>query len=200
VRRASLAAVEVTELDGYRVTSLERTALDIARSVSYERAVAVLDGALHAKADASLLAEIADAGRYRTGAAAARRALAFADGRAESVGESISRVRMSEVRLPAPDLQFNVFDRNGTWVARVDFVWPDHGVVGEFDGRLKYTGPPEEVAAAVMKEKARQQDIEAVGWLVARWSWSNLNNREQFRARISATLEKGRRLRERSSG
>lgn len=198
MRRAPLAPVEVTELDGYRVTSLERTALDLARSVSYERAVAILDAALHANADAGLLAEMADAGRYRTGAAVARRALAFADRRAESVGESISRVRMAELGLPAPDLQFNVFDRNGAWVARVDFVWPDCGVVGEFDGAIKYAGPPDEVAAAVMKEKARQQDIEAVGWLVVRWSWSDLGNRDQFRARISASLEKGRRLRERS--
>lgn len=194
VRRAPLAPVEVTEVDGYRITSLERTAVDLARMVSYERAVAVLDAALHAKADLALLDEIVRAAAGRAGSAVARRALAFADGRAESVGESISRVRMAEVGLPRPELQFNVYDRNGVWVARTDFAWIEHGVVGEFDGAIKYSGPPDAVAAAVMKEKRREAAIEKVGWGVVRWDWDVLGNRVELQRRIASALAKGRRL------
>ncbi|MFT4109239.1 hypothetical protein [Propionicimonas sp.] len=191
VRRAPLAPPEVQAQGGYRVTSLERTAVDLARLLSYERAVAVLDAALHAQADAGLLDETVRAAVGRSGAATARRALAFADGRAESVGESVSRVRMAQVRLPAPDLQTRVFDAAGRFVARCDFCWPGRRVIGEFDGAVKYTGTPEEVAAAVMAEKRRQTAIEALGWLVVRWTWSELFDAEAFRVKIAAALARG---------
>ena len=44
---------------------------------------------------------------------------------------------MRELGLPAPELQHDLCDR-GRFVARLDFWWPEHGVVGEFDGRSKY--------------------------------------------------------------
>ena len=39
--------------------------------------------------------------------------------------------------LPVPVLQQSLRDRDGE-IGRVDFWWRDHGLVGEFDGRLKY--------------------------------------------------------------
>ncbi len=192
VRQAPLASVEITDLHGFRATSLERTAVDLARLVPYERAVAVLDAALQLKAEPSLLSRIVAEAAGRKGAGVARRALAFADGRAESVGESISRVRIAQVGLMPPELQFNVFDHNGIWVARTDFAWPVRGLVGEFDGAVKYTGTPAEVAAAVMKEKRREQDIIDIGWRMVRWTWSDLEDRARFGARIATALTQGR--------
>ncbi len=184
VWRAPLAAIEVTTKDGFRLTSLERTALDAARLLPHERAVAVLDAALHLGADPSLLDRmLLDAAR-RKGVRTARAALAFADKRAESVGESISRVRMAEVGLPAPILQFEVWDHLGLWVARTDFCWRERRVVGEFDGRVKYNGTEAEVADVVMAEKRREQAIRDAGWWVVRWGWQDLGDREAFRRRI----------------
>lgn len=111
VRRAPLAPQEVTELEGYRVTVLERTAIDVARMLSYERAVAVLDAAIRGGAAPGLLGEEVAAAFGRAGCRVAGMALEFADGRAESVGESISRVRLVQLHLPAPELQYEVFDR-----------------------------------------------------------------------------------------
>jgi predicted transcriptional regulator of viral defense system len=185
VWRASLADVEVSQLDGYRVTSLERTAFDVARSLPYERAVAVLDAALHRGADPGVLDAIIRASARKKGVATARTAQAFADERSESVGESISRVRMAEVKLPAPTLQFIVVDRFGRFVARSDFCWPERRVVGEFDGRIKYRhDSPDDVAAVVMDEKRREQAIRDAGWWVVRWSWEDLADRVAFRGRI----------------
>ena len=197
VRCAPLDAADLVELDGYRVTSLERTAVDLSRSVSYERAVAILDAALHAKADPQLLADMSAAARYTSGAGVLRRALEFADRRAESVAESISRVRMAEVGLPVPVLQFEVFDDYGRWLGRTDFAWLEYGVVGEFDGAVKYTGTEREVAAAVMAEKRRQAAIEAAGWVVVRWTWSDLDDRRAFRNRIATALADGQQRRHR---
>lgn len=95
---------------------------------------------------------------------------------------------MDEVGLPVPELQFHVFDHDGVWVARTDFAWPQLGVVGEFDGAVKYTGSPEEVAAAVMGEKRRQAAITSLGWRMVRWTWSDLGDRARFRTRIAAAL------------
>jgi hypothetical protein len=185
-RRAALSSDEIVELEGYRVTSIERTAIDLACLLSYERAVAVLDAALHATADASLLAATVEAARRRHGIARVRAALAFADGRAESPGESISRVRVAEVGIARPELQVNIFDEFGRWVARSDFGWLDRGVIGEFDSRVKYLGSREEVARAVMKEKAREAAIRRLGWSVVRWGWDDLADRTAFRDRIEA--------------
>lgn len=67
VRLEPLAETEVVEIDGYRVTGIERTAIDIARTLVYEKAVALLDAALHADADRGRLAAIAEAARGRKG-------------------------------------------------------------------------------------------------------------------------------------
>lgn len=187
-RRSDLSGQEVIELGGYRVTSLERTAIDFSCLLNYEQAVSVLDAALHAKADLALLAATVEAAGRRRGIGTARAALAFADGRSESPGESISRVRIAEVGLERPELQVNIFDEYGNWVARTDFGWLLRGVVGEFDGRIKYAGTPEEVSRAVMKEKAREAAIRRLGWVVVRWGWDDLANRAAFRDRIESAF------------
>ena len=74
----------------------------------------------------------------RTGVGQARRLLRLADGRAESAGESAVRWAIARVGLPAPDLQVVVRDHAGTFLGRVDFAYPDVGVIIEFDGEVKY--------------------------------------------------------------
>jgi hypothetical protein len=185
---APLEDAEVLDLDGFRVTSLERTAVDVARQVSYERAVAVLDAALHLGADKAVVGQVIDATPRRRGTPRARRALAFADGRSESVAESISRVRMAQVGLPAPELQFRVFDSFGRFVARTDFAWPDYELVGEFDGKVKYVGESEEVTRAVLSEKRRHESIGDQGWWIVRWGWQLLADPVAFERRIRGAM------------
>lgn len=95
----------------------------MARILEYERAVAVVDAALHAHAHRSVLASVVEAAHGRKGVGVARAALEFGDGRSESVGESLSRVRLAALDVPAPELQVNVFDERGGWVARCGFGW-----------------------------------------------------------------------------
>lgn len=192
VRLAPIEPTEVTEIDGYPVTSLERTAIDLGCLHDYDRAVSVMDAALHLKADFDVMADTAQAARTRRGVATARAALAFADGRSESVGESISRVRMAAAGLPVPELQVNIFDEFGTWLARTDFGWEALGVLGEFDGRVKYVGTPDEIARTVMREKAREERLRELGWIVVRWSWADLSDLNAFRRRIEAAIAQAR--------
>ncbi len=191
VRLEPLTETEVVEIDGYRVTSIERTAVDIARTLEYEKAVAVIDDALHANADRGVLASIVEAARGRKGIGIARAALDFADGRSESVGESVSRVRLVAAGVPEPELQVNIFDERGNWVARSDFGWLSRGVLGEFDGKIKYLGTPEQVATAVMNEKRREARLRDLGWTVARWGMSDLA-RTTLRHRIEVAFSQAR--------
>nr|WP_300151103.1 type IV toxin-antitoxin system AbiEi family antitoxin domain-containing protein [Propionicimonas sp.] len=192
VHVAPLARSEVTEMDGFRVTSLERTAIDLARSLPYERGVAVLDAALHGRADRTAMTAIATQAGRRSGVATARAALAFADGRSESVGESISRIRLCEAGLPAPELQVDIFDEDGNWVARSDVGWVSRGVLGEFDGKVKYRGPQEEVATVVMQEKRREANVRDLGWVMARWGWDVLGDRQTLRHRVEVAFGQAR--------
>ena len=113
---------------------------------------------------------------------------------ASACRESISRARFLEVGLPAPELQVEVYMKSGLWVARGDFGWREKRVIGEFDGKVKYVGTPDEVADAVMREKAREQAIRDAGWWVVRWTWKDLGDPKALRQRIEAAFRAAENL------
>lgn len=134
---APLPAEEVIDVDGLRVTSLARTAADLARTAEFTWAVVAADQALRRGVRTEELLAGVDAGPKRKGNAALRAVAAFADGRSGSVAESVSRVTMERAGLPKPVLQFAVTGAEG-WKGCSDFGRPEHGMVGEMDGEAKY--------------------------------------------------------------
>jgi very-short-patch-repair endonuclease len=52
-----------------------------------------------------------------------------------------------------------------------DLGWPEHKVVVEFDGMLKYDGTDR---SALCREKLRQERIEQAGWIVVRLTWHDV--------------------------
>ena len=96
---------DVTTLDGFRVTTLERTLFDLARASGFAAAVAALDVGLRTVIATPLgtpqrgvtreeLRERADAAAGRRGIRSAKSAIEFADARSGSPGESVSRANM----------------------------------------------------------------------------------------------------------
>lgn len=160
------------EVDGLQLTSPSRTVVDVARSADFATALTVADAALRAQlctAD-ELDAELAEVGARARGRVAASHVVLLADSRSESPGESLSRARMWEFGLPQPRLQVVLTDANGTY-GRGDFGWP--GVVGEFDGKLKYAGDEATGSTAqdvVWREKLREDRIRRHSRVV-RWTW-----------------------------
>ncbi len=156
------------------VTSMERTVVDLVRVLPFPEAVMIADAGLARGLDRARLLDRTSAGR---GCRMARRALLFADARSESPGESLSRVRIEQAGLPSPALQTEFFDETGSVVARVDFWWEQFGLVGEFDGAVKYTGaltPGEAPAETVFAEKRREQRLQDAGSTIVRWTWPEL--------------------------
>jgi len=86
-------------------------------------------------------------------------------------------VLMLRERLPLPLTLVDVFDVADHWLARVAFLWHEHGVIGEFDGRIKYRRDGVATAEAedvVYREKLREDRIRHAGWVVVRWTWAAL--------------------------
>jgi hypothetical protein len=192
---ARLRDDEIVEIDGVQVTSAVRTALDLARSLPHEAAVVALDAALHGRLleHDTLRARLFDIAGT-PGSRSATRAVAFADSRSESVGESRSRVILARWGLGPSALQFEVRTASGVLVGRTDFAWEDRGVLGEFDGRVKYgrlLRPGQEPGDAVFEEKRREDAVRDEGWGVVRWVWSDLNVPHRFATRVRRTLERG---------
>ncbi|MFF0817787.1 hypothetical protein ACFYVR_21880 [Rhodococcus sp. NPDC003318] len=174
VHSLPLAPDDVTTVDGLRVTTPARTIVDLASTLPFEQALVVADHALHGGAttadDVALAVD-----ETRRGAGKAHRLLRWADGRSESVGESRSRALFIREQLPVPDLQATLISETGVRLGRVDFL--AGGVVGEFDGRVKYGRlvPAGQVPADVLwNEKLREDAIRDAGWQVVRWIWDEL--------------------------
>lgn len=196
VHASCLSASEVVSLHGFEVTSLERTVADLARSRPAEEAVAAGDRAVAMQLDAQVLGKVLEDQHGWPGIGRAREVAAFLDGRAESPGESVSRWRFRQARLPAPQSQYEVRS-DGAVIARCDFCWEEHGTLGEFDGKIKYgrlLHPGDSVQEVVYREKLREDALRDLGWEVTRWTWSDLYEGNVVRDRILRAFARGARV------
>ncbi|MFI7064062.1 type IV toxin-antitoxin system AbiEi family antitoxin domain-containing protein [Kribbella sp. NPDC050124] len=189
--RGELSCPDVTRVDGVSVTSIARALVETAARASFEAAVVSADAALRrpevSDDDLSRLLEVTE---YWPGGPTIRSALAFADPLAESVGESRLRVLMRNEGLPAPVLQAVFRDDDG-FIGRVDFYFPDHKTVVEFDGLVKY---PDGSRDALIREKAREDRLRALGLEVVRITWADLAHPARTAMRIRQAFDRSRRL------
>lgn len=110
-------------------------------------------------------------------------AMAFADPLSESPGESLSRVVIAQLGFTVPALQHEIVLPHGGR-RRTDFWWEDADIVGEFDGRQKYTRGKElngrSTTDVVLEERRRERDIEQQGHRMVRWGWTELNDLDRM--------------------
>ncbi len=187
---------DVTTVEDLCVTTLARTVLDLSCVLPMRRAVAVGDAAVRRGVTAAELAEQLRRAAGRSGIHAARRAIPFLDGRAESPGESVSRVDLYRIGVPPTELQFDVLDDAGRFVGRTDFAWPEHRTLGEYDGRSKYQElrrPDQSAADVLWEEKAREDRLRDLGWQVVRWMWQDLQDPDRLRRRLLRAFARGDR-------
>lgn len=169
-----------------------RAAVETAHQHSTEQSVVVLDSLL--RSGAAEAEELAAAVHLLSAWPSARHvqvAGRLADGRAASVGESRARYLFFRQGLPAPVLQFEVYDGDQL-VGVCDFAWPEHRLLGEFDGRTKYERflrPGETPADAVVREKIREDRLrEVTGWSMVRLTWADLDQPRATAGRVRRLL------------
>ncbi len=191
--RGRLDPDDVTSVNGVAITSPTRTALDLTTITDVEHSLPVLDHFLHTEQTTTAWLRAGSLGmREWANTLTTDLAIALADGRSESVGESRSRFVFWRGGLPAPVPQYEVLDSRGHVMARLDFAWPERGVYVEFDGREKYTKyvrPGESVVDAVLREKRREELVgELTGWRCVRITWADLHDPQRVVGRISSAL------------
>jgi hypothetical protein len=183
---------DIVDVAGLRVMRPVRAALESASLSGLERGLVTVDSGLRS-------------GLFTAADLAAQHALMqcwpgtqhlhlvtrLADARSGSVGESRSRYFFYANRLPAPELQFPVY-YGGRLVGITDFAWPALGVLGEFDGRVKYgrlLRPGEDPGDAVFREKRREDLLRRVtGWRMIRLVWADLHRAVRTAAWLASEL------------
>lgn len=122
------------------------------------------------------------------GVGQARLAVALADGRAESVGETRTRLLLGAVGFADVVPQVRITDAEGHVVARVDFLLGR--VVVEFDGAVKYEGV--DGRAALVAEKRREDRLRSMGYEVVRLVWADLDDPRRVRLLVRSALARAR--------
>lgn len=176
---------DVVEIDGLLVTSIARTAVDIAASrTSMIAAVSVIDRALH-EASFGVIDPLADketllaCWESMLPFKASRRAhklIRFGEQHSDSPLESASRVGMWTLGVPRPRLQTAHYDNQGL-IGYSDFDWPDFGAIGESDGDKKYLDAQfrsgRTAEQVLLDEKKREDRLRAISRSFARWGWAD---------------------------
>jgi hypothetical protein len=164
VHRLDLPADERTERRAQPVTTPARTWRDLAAVLEPPALLAVTDQVVRDLVGTAHLAEQLRRRPTGRGCARARKVLALVDPRAESPMESVVRWIFHAGGLPAPELQFVLRDRKGTFLARADFAWPAHRLMVEFDGDVH--GQRD----VFVRDVRRQNLVVAEGWTVFRYT------------------------------
>lgn len=197
LRGAPIDDTEVVHVGGHAVTSKARTVVDLSRTLSFDWSVAAADAALRLGVTSPELdVQLARSHRW-PGNERARAVIAFADERAESPGESRSRAIFAQGGVATPTLQYDV-EASGVLIGTSDFAWKEAGVLGEFDGLVKYgdlARPGERPSDVLVREKAREDRLREQGWLVVRWTWGDLRDPNALCERINRVLDRHPRSR-----
>ena len=155
---------EITALSGLPVTTVERTAFDLARRDGEGRAVARLDALARAtgfKTDDVLA--VADRHPHVRWLRRVPRLLDLVDPGAESPKESWLRMLLISASYPRPATQIPVTGPDGYPRYFLDMGWEGIKVAVEYDGEHHREDPD-----AYRRDIVRAEYLAAVGWLVVR--------------------------------
>jgi hypothetical protein len=191
---------ELGTYDGIMAISPARAVWEVACRSSFDSGVVTADSALHERPELiEPIQELRQRFAYFPGSRQGRFTIRFADGRAESPGESITRVQCHRFGIPKPVLQHSVLHSTGRLIGVSDFYWEDHRHLGEFDGKIKYERllrPGESPSDTVFREKRREDDMRAGLYGMSRFTWADLmpSNARQSMSELGHALEQSRRL------
>jgi hypothetical protein len=193
-RRRVLPEERIIVIDGLLCTDHLQTLLDLAALVDdlvWEQA---LESALRMKGTtiSAIEAVLPALARAKTpGVARIRRVLALRPPGAPPTGSLLETLALQLFRtipgLGEPVRQYPVEDEYGEVIAYADLAWPELGIFIELDGE-QHKGQP--------KYDSRRETaiVAATGWLVGRFTWSEINYIPlTTKRRMAAIAEQGRR-------
>lgn len=172
VVHTSTDARTIDVISGTYVTSLADTVSDLVRLVPPAHGLAIADAAISPTQGGQLTLEHLRSRAVTQDNQRGRARLHWvcdnADGRSESVGESVSRAVIEWCGFERPVLQERFFYEG--FRDRGDFYFASCGVIGESDGWGKYElDDPAEAQKRLRDEKRREDRLRRHGHPIARW-------------------------------
>lgn len=136
VHHRGLERRRVVTRQGLPVIAPADTWCDLAGSLSLTERVVLADATVNTWSGVPLDQLITAVARRdgERGVRALREALALVRTRSRSRTESLIRLALAAAGLPEPELNADIHDAQGGWVACSDFVWRRQRVLAEYDG------------------------------------------------------------------
>lgn len=169
-----------------RVTSLEQTIVDCARTEPFVTAVIIGDSGLHKGASLELMNQLVAGMDGHRGVRAARRVLAALDKGSQSAGETRLRLVVAGMNIPQPEYQVWLLAAGNNY--RVDGAWRAIKLALEFDGKSKYFDY-QRTDEAIYEERQRERELMEVGWMFLRVEWKDLADPDLLKRRIRAAID-----------
>lgn len=186
VHRTPPAGGEVREHEGLHVVTPALAVLGTATVAGPSSGLMAADFALRGGLTSKTeLAEWLERMRHHPGLSSARLVVERSSPSAESAGESLSRLVLEDLGYRVIP-QVTIVEEDGRFVARVDFLLPELGVVVEFDGLTKYSGG--DGATVLAAEKRREDSLRRLGYGVVRLVWADLFHPVRVRAAVQQAV------------
>jgi hypothetical protein len=156
---------------GLPVTDPVCTWLDLASDRSFSVDHLVIAGDAVVGHDLDLLAVLRERAGLKSGRGRRRllEAAPLVRAGSESPMETKARLAFASAALPEPELNAEVYAAEGTFLARVDFLWREAGVIVEYEGDHHRTDRRQ-----WENDIARVRLLESLGWKVIRITASDL--------------------------
>ena len=169
-----------TTIDSIPVTSVERTLLDLGAVFRRDRVAIAVDDAL--RRGLTTLGDLdyclfRTARRGRRGCAVLRDVVRRRDAvkeRPHSPLESLIFELLSRSSLPLPQPQYEIKDAAGTFVARVDFAFPEFKLVIEGHSRKWHLADE-----AAFRDARRHNELTSLGYRVLYVTWADVVNQPE---------------------
>jgi very-short-patch-repair endonuclease len=185
VHRDLLAGGEITDCGGIPLTTALRTAWDPRWLPTVEAVVAMDALARVGRFAPSAVLRIQDRHRRARGRRRVPGVVDLSDLRAESPMETRSRLVLVLRGLPRPELQYQVYDEFGEFVARLDMAYPGLKLAMEYDGRGHLTAWQQEA------DVRRLNKLDECGWSVRRFTSTDvLRHPDAMAAQIKEAISR----------
>lgn len=189
VRRLAhaLPTDHVVTVDGVRVTSVARTAVDVARwEDDDDKAIAMIDAICNrGKTEVRAVAAVAAAMRGGHGVNRVRNLLRWCDERADSPPETRLRLMLLRAGLPSPTPQLIIYNEFGVKITKSDLGYEEQKVAIFYDSELHRQKSNWEFDAWVNAQ------LTELGWIEIRVTAQMMRSPQMLIRQIASALKRG---------